>query len=133
MTGSPLRYLGVVLMGLVFAAGCTGGGPGRAEPTDTPLPSPTSDVTTSSRPSGTVTVRGQEFSLGDYNPSPPRDAIKPIYDPVFVTAEEANLDEQELVLGLEINGESRAYPVGPLHYREMVNDEVGGVPVLVSW
>lgn len=120
-------------MGLAFAVGCTGGGPGGAESTNEPLPSPSSSVPTSSRPSGTITVRGQEFSLGDYSPSLPRDAIKPIYEPEFVTAEEAILDDQELVLGLEINGESRAYPVGPLHFREMVIDEVGGVPVLVSW
>ena len=120
-------------MGLAFAAGCTGGGPGRAEPTNASLPSPTSGVPASSRPSGTVIVRGQEFSLGDYSPSLPRDAIRPIYEPEFVTAEEAGLDEQELVLGLEINGESKAYPVGTLSYKEMVIDEVGGVPVLVSW
>ena len=112
-------------MGLAFAVGCTGGGPDRAESTDAQLPSPTSGDSASNRPSGTVTVRGQEFSLADYSPSLPREAIKPVYDPVFVTAEEAGLDEQEMVLGLEINGESRAYPVGPLHYREMVNDEVG--------
>ena len=36
-------------------------------------------------------------------------------------------------MGVEINGESKAYPVGPLNYREMVNDVVGGVPVLVTW
>ncbi len=133
MNVTSQRYFGVMLMGLAFAVGCTGGGPSRTEPTDTPLTSPTPDVPASSRPSGTVTVRGQEFSLGDYRPSLPRDAIKPIYEPEFVTAEEAVLDDQELVLGLEINGESRAYPVGPLHFREMVNDEVGGVPVMVSW
>jgi hypothetical protein len=38
-----------------------------------------------------------------------------------------------MVMGLEINGDARAYPTGMLRAREMVNDEVGGTPVLVSW
>ena len=37
------------------------------------------------------------------------------------------------MIGVAINGESKAYPVGPLNFREMVNDVVGGVPILVSW
>ena len=63
----------------------------------------------------------------------PRDAIFPFYEPTFVDADSADLDDGELVIAVEINGESRAYPVGPLNFREMVNDVVGGVPILVSW
>ena len=36
-------------------------------------------------------------------------------------------------MGLAIDGEARAYPVRELFSREMVNDEVAGVPVLVTW
>ena len=32
-----------------------------------------------------------------------------------------------------INGEAKAYAIGPLNGREMVNDTVGGTPVLVTW
>ena len=63
----------------------------------------------------------------------PRDAILPIYEPRFVTAENAGLNSGELVIGVELNGESKAYPIGPLVRREMVNDTVGGVPILVTW
>ena len=63
----------------------------------------------------------------------PRDAILPVYDPRFVPAESASVPTDALVIGVEINGESKAYPVGPLNFREMVNDTVGGVPVLVTW
>jgi hypothetical protein len=63
----------------------------------------------------------------------PRDAINPIYRPRFTSAESAGLNPEELVIGVAINGESRAYPVGPLNRREMVNDMVGGVPILVTW
>ena len=63
----------------------------------------------------------------------PRDAINPVYTPKFVSPDEATLNPKELVMGLEINGDARAYPVGMMRIREMVNDEVGGTPVLVTW
>jgi len=62
-----------------------------------------------------------------------RDAIEPIYTPKFVTPNESTLQPDEIVMGLTINGDSRAYPTGLLRVREMVNDEVGGTPVLVTW
>ena len=65
----------------------------------------------------------------------PRDAINPVYSPKFVTVDEVadTMLEDELVMGLNINGDVRAYPVGIMRFREMVNDEVGGVPLLVTW
>ena len=62
-----------------------------------------------------------------------RDAIAPIYDPTFTTADESTWPDNALVVGVEINGDARAYPVGPLNRREMVLDTIGGIPVLVSW
>lgn len=63
----------------------------------------------------------------------PRDAIRPVYDPTFVAAGEIDWPETALVIGLELNGEARAYPVGFLNRREMVIDSVAGIPVLVTW
>ena len=75
-----------------------------------------------------------EIDLGFYERERlPRDAIEPIYTPKFVSPEESVLRPTEMVMGLEINGDARAYPTGMLRAREMVNDEVGGTPVLVSW
>ena len=64
-----------------------------------------------------------------------RDAIRPIYEDEveFVEAKSAPYDDNELVIGIEINGEAKAYAIGPLNSREMVNDVVGGTPVLVTW
>jgi hypothetical protein len=62
-----------------------------------------------------------------------RDAIFPIYEPEFSRAGNAPYDAEELVIGVEISGEAKAYAIGPLNGREMVNDTVGGVPVLVTW
>ncbi len=63
------------------------------------------------------------------------DAIPAITDPSFATAEPAQgwMDADELVVGLSINGEHRAYPIKVLSRHEIVNDDVGGVPVAVTW
>ena len=63
----------------------------------------------------------------------PRDAIEPIYIPAITTAEEAALHPADLVIGVSIGEQARAYPIGILSSREMVNDELGGVPILVTW
>ena len=63
----------------------------------------------------------------------PLDAIKPIYEPLVGSPDEVELDADELVMGVSIDGESRAYPIRVLRFREMVNDELGGTPILVTW
>ena len=62
-----------------------------------------------------------------------RDSIEPIYNPQFWKAAEARYEDDELVIGVEINGEAKAYAIGPLNAREIVNDTLGGVPILVTW
>lgn len=42
-------------------------------------------------------------------------------------------DDGTLVIGLAIDGEVKAYPVGFLNRREMVVDSIAGIPVLVTW
>jgi hypothetical protein len=62
-----------------------------------------------------------------------RDGIAPIYEPEFVPAGESGYRDDELVMGVAIDGEAKAYPVGLLNGREMVNDELAGTPILVTW
>ncbi len=62
-----------------------------------------------------------------------RDMIAPIYAPRFADAAYATLRDDELILGVEINGEAKAYPITVLNAREMVNDVLGGVPILATW
>jgi len=40
---------------------------------------------------------------------------------------------QDQVIGIEINGDSRAYPVPILSRVEIINDRVGGIPIAVIW
>jgi hypothetical protein len=75
---------------------------------------------------------GEELPKG-FRDVLPRDAILPIYDPRFVSASQSGWDDRSLVVGLEINGDARAYPVSFLNRREIVNDHVGKTPILVTW
>ena len=61
------------------------------------------------------------------------DSTTPISEPVFRPGRESDLHGQTLVIGLALNGDAKAYPVTILNHHEMVNDVVGGVPVLVTW
>jgi len=67
-------------------------------------------------------------------PFVPVDGIPPIDDPDRVAAASATYPEPDgRVVAVEINGEAVAYPIGILTYHEIVNDEVGGVPVAVTY
>jgi hypothetical protein len=63
----------------------------------------------------------------------PYDGIMPVYEPEFAPAEAAQLAEDELVIGVALLGEAKAYPIRVLRVREMVDDELSGIPILVTW
>ncbi len=65
----------------------------------------------------------------------PRNTIPALSRPHMIPAglAGATLQDSDRVLGVFLNGEARAYPIRILNWHELVNDEVGGVPVLVSW
>lgn len=64
----------------------------------------------------------------------PKDGIPSIDRPDFVSAERATfLRGDDLVIGLRHNGETKAYPLMILVWHEIVNDEIGGLPVAVTY
>ena len=66
----------------------------------------------------------------------PFDGIPAIDNPgFFPDLETANMfyNDGELVLGVEIDGDARAYSVPLLSNHEIVNDVVGGKPIAVTW
>jgi hypothetical protein len=65
----------------------------------------------------------------------PRDAISAIDEPVFVSIEQADetYTTDELILGVEFNGDARAYSIPLLSSHEIVNDVVGGRKIAVTW
>jgi hypothetical protein len=66
---------------------------------------------------------------------PPRDGIPPIDRPVFVTVAQADawLKPQEPVIHFAVGNDVRAYPLQIMIWHEIVNDEVGGLPVVVTF
>jgi hypothetical protein len=65
---------------------------------------------------------------------PPPDGIPPIDHPKFVAPGDANfLADREPVLSVEIDGDAKAYPLQILTWHEIVNDEIAGVPVSVTY
>jgi len=67
--------------------------------------------------------------------SDPRDLIPPLDDPKFESVAQASewLADREPVAMLELDGAVRAYPLRILTWHEIVNDEVAGTPVAVTY
>ena len=63
----------------------------------------------------------------------PRGFLPPINDPVFVPATDAGMPDTAMVLGVEMNGEARAYSLTLLNHHEVVNDTFGDRPVAAVW
>ncbi len=65
---------------------------------------------------------------------PPRDGIPALFEPKTLPAKWVDfLDGDDQVLGVVHNGIARAYPTRILSWHELVNDDFGGDPLLVSW
>jgi len=64
---------------------------------------------------------------------PPRDGIPALDEPAVVSAAEAPWPDGTDVVGVEIDGEARAYPLAVLVWHELANDTLGGTPILVSY
>lgn len=63
-----------------------------------------------------------------------KDGIPALTNPELVAPDSATyLTDDELVFGVEINGDVRAYPLRILDWHEMFNDVIGGVPVSLAY
>lgn len=69
-----------------------------------------------------------------YAGGPPRDGIPSIDRPRFIAAgDDQLLQPDSLVIGISIDGISKAYPVAILNWHELVNDQINLQPVVVSY
>jgi hypothetical protein len=65
---------------------------------------------------------------------PGKDGIVSVDAPEFSHIGEATwIGRDTEVIGIEVGGEARAYPVRMLEYHQVVNDVVGGVPIAVTY
>ena len=107
------------------------------------------DISTQSSESTSGEEMNEESSIPVNSPQPsadplaglrivtllPQDAIPAIDNPVYYSVIEADQEyaPDEQVIGIEFNGEARAYSTGLLSKHEIVNDTVGGVKLSVTW
>ena len=64
------------------------------------------------------------------------EADKMFYQPSnknFATAENNTMDSNRLVIGVEINGEAKAFPIQIIGYHHQVTDTIGNTPVLITY
>lgn len=75
-------------------------------------------------------IRLEEIAWGGVN----KDGIPSLDNPALINAEDAEyLKEDDLVFGVSINGDTRAYPLRIMDWHEMFNDVIGGVPVALAY
>ena len=130
----------------VTAAACTGTTPTSQGPPSEQQQSPTSTVvaTPTSGIQATATPKPGAWrtNLNKYvvdpkvvGPGLPRDSIPPIYEPKFESISEADtwLDDEDLAGVMSIGDHTKIYPYPVLFWHEVVNDSIGGTPVLVTY
>ena len=148
--GIVLALLALVVVASVVA-GCSGGDPvSTSTPTATPRdttqsgtpaqPAPTTTPvdapdTTATQPAPTNTPSVATSRDFDIVTLLRKDAIPAILEPEFLTVAEADeqMQDDELVIGVSIEEDSRAYSVNMLSRHEIANDVVGGKSVAVTW
>ncbi len=63
----------------------------------------------------------------------PRGRIAAVFEPEFVTAEEAEISGDAWVLGVVIEGRAKAYSLNLLNRHEVVNDHSGDTAYAAVW
>lgn len=135
--------LGLAAGGLAGCVGQGGGGSGDDSDGGTPSDSPTSErsTTQTSGPSPIPTAdrslhtayEMDELRSGVRSGGPPKDGIPSIDEPKFKPASESDVLDGMPVFGLVRNGDVKAYPQYILVHHEIVNDEIGGDNVAVTY
>ena len=128
------RYKYLLVFGLLFLAACSGGVETVTVPDTSTLPpkdtAPSVDINSPTDTASPPAERELEIIT-----LLPKDGIPAIDNPVFVSAEEADLqyEPDELVIGVQFDGDARAYSIPLLSSHEIVNDTVGGRKIAVTW
>ena len=154
MTKNRMLALAVAIT-LALSAACSTQPP--PAPSSAPAPAASAAPTATAEPSSPTSAAAEPERELDIVTLLPFDAIPAVLDPKFISAKDADAKLAELlenrarkdadeallkggsdpddalVLGLSINGDSRAYYIPSLSSIEIVNDTVGGQPLAVTW
>ena len=75
-------------------------------------------------------IRLEEITWGGVR----KDGIPSLDNPTLITAPEAGyMRGDDLIFGVSINGDTRAYPLRIMGWHEMFNEVIGGVPVALAY
>ena len=81
---------------------------------------------------GELSARNRNLPA-DFEQLLPRGALSSIDEPVFVAADEAEIQDDAWIFGVVIDGEARAYSLAILNSHEVVNDLISEQPVAAVW
>ena len=89
------------------------------------------DMAAMMNPDEGITIDAREIMWGGVRV----DGIPPLEFPAQIFPEEAAewINDTDVVVGAEIDGDARAYPIRIIAWHEMVNDTIGGVPVSLAY
>jgi hypothetical protein len=132
------------LLFLVFLSACataTPTAPAVIEQTSQPQPGPIILDPNDPPPRNAELEFSTDFSQHSipYNEilsgGPPKDGIPALDQPQFVSIQEADswLRDPEPVILVQVGDDARAYPIQILMWHEIVNDTVGGEPLIVTF
>jgi hypothetical protein len=57
----------------------------------------------------------------------------PDVHPLFSTIQQAKIDPDDKVLAVKLAGSARAYPIRSIAYHHIINDTVGGLPIVATY
>jgi hypothetical protein len=57
----------------------------------------------------------------------------PDVHPLFSTIPQAKIDPDDKVLAVKLAGSARAYPIRSIAYHHIINDTVGGLPIVATY
>jgi Protein of unknown function (DUF3179) len=136
-------WISIVMTGLI-AAGCAGSEAPASPHVGSPPRSPAPSSVPSPDPSRLrVSTAGwrTDFSKAGVDlreilgGGPPKDGIPAIDRPKFESIDESRgwLTDRSPVISLQVDDAARAYPLAILIWHEIINDTIGGVPVVVTF
>jgi hypothetical protein len=128
-----ILLLSIVSTLAITLAGCAPPtSPPVPAPSPAPVPAPEKVYDIKTDASGTKYIVNPVKIMGG---GPPKDGIPSIDNPKFVTVVEANqwIQDNELVITIIHNGIKRVYPLQIMVWHEIVNETIGGDPILITY
>jgi hypothetical protein len=129
--------LSLALIGMMLFSGCVGSTGSTVEDVKTIEKLP--EIEELEEEMGIkMTERGVKYIVDPnkiLSGGPPKDGIPSIDNPKYVTVDEADewIADNELVLAIIYKGVKRVYPLQIMVWHEIVNDDIAGDPLLITY